>query len=67
MGYFPARERETTVKCPKCGEPLRIVRSCREVRMQCPACKSSWPFADFINQADEAMEEFMENVYVDRI
>lgn len=67
MAYFPPREKETTIKCPKCQENLRVVRSCREVRMVCPKCRSSGPLSDYINQADEALEEFMENVYVDRI
>ncbi|MDE5832936.1 MAG: hypothetical protein K2H64_08130 [Desulfovibrio sp.] len=67
MAYFALREKETSIKCPKCGKTLKIVRSCREVKMRCDACGSSWPLSEFINQADEAMEEFIQNVYIDRI
>lgn len=67
MSYFGPREAETTLACPTCGVPLRIERSCREVRMRCPACGGSFPLRDFIGKADEAMERFLENVYCDRI
>ena len=67
MSYFGPRHAETTLPCPSCGKPLTIERSCREVRMRCPACGKSFPLKDFIGQADEAMEQFLENVYCDRI
>lgn len=67
MGLFAPREAKTTVKCPKCGHSLDITRSCREVRLNCPECGASYPLKDFIKQADKAMEDFLENVYCDRI
>lgn len=67
MSYFGPREAETTLPCPRCGTPLHIGRSCREVRMRCPACGYNAPLKDFIGNADEAMERFLENVYCDRI
>lgn len=67
MGYFAPRDRETTLPCPDCGEKLHIARSCHEVFMRCPVCKKEYPVKDFISRADPAMEEFMENVYCDRI
>lgn len=66
--WSPApREKETTIKCPKCDKNLLIKRSCREVHMHCPHCSVDYPLNDYINQADEAMELFLENVYFDRI
>jgi hypothetical protein len=35
--------------------------------MHCPACKAQFPLQDYIRQADEAMEHFLENVYCNRI
>ncbi len=67
MGYFAPREAITTLPCPACGERLSIIRSCRNVQMHCPGCKLDFPLKDFISQADVAMEDFLENVYCDRI
>ncbi|MBD5646582.1 MAG: hypothetical protein HDQ89_02815 [Desulfovibrio sp.] len=67
MSYFGPRQAQTTLPCPSCGAPLTIERSCREVRMRCPGCGKSFPLKDFIGNADEAMEQFLENVYCDRI
>lgn len=67
MSYFAPRDKETTLSCPHCGGKLHICRSCHEVFMQCPACKRRYPIKDYIANADGAMEDFLENVYCDRI
>lgn len=67
MPLFAKREAKTTMPCPQCGEALNIVRSCREAAMRCPHCRRDFPIKDFIAKADAAMEEFLENLYVDRI
>ncbi|MBD5641299.1 MAG: hypothetical protein HDQ91_02625 [Desulfovibrio sp.] len=67
MALFGARDAETTLPCPECGKPLHIGRSCRQVFMTCPACGKEYPLKDFIGKADAAMEQFLENVYCDRI
>ena len=67
MGYFPPREAQTTLKCPTCGTPMKICRSCQSVHMECEKCKVSRPLNEFIHKADDAMERFLENVYFDRI
>lgn len=67
MSFFGPRQAETSLPCPRCGTPLLIERACREVHMRCPACNTQYPLRDFIGQADEAMEQFLENVYCDRI
>lgn len=67
MAFFSPRDAETTLRCPNCGKNLHICRSCHEVHMSCPACHKNFPLKDFIGQIDEAMENFMENVYCDRI
>lgn len=67
MSIFSSRDAETTLSCPECGKPLHIVRSCRETHVYCPSCGRNYPLGDFIAQADEIMERFLENVYCDRI
>lgn len=67
MSYFGPRDAATTLPCPACGDKLHIARSCREVVMRCPGCDKQFPLRDFIGKADEAMENFLENVYCDRI
>lgn len=67
MGYFPPRDAGTTLDCPDCGGKLHICRSCQEVHMRCPQCGREYPLRDYIGKADKAMEDFLENVYVDRI
>lgn len=67
MTLFAPREAATGIACPACGQALNIKRSCHEVYMLCPACHKRFPLNDFISQADEAMERFLENVYCDRI
>lgn len=67
MPLFAARDAETTLSCPRCGTPLHIARTCHEVYMHCPTCKTKFPLADYIAQADAAMERFLEGVYCDRI
>ena len=67
MAFFAPRDVKTTLVCPTCGAPLHIARTCHEVYMHCPACKAQFPLQDYIRQADEAMEHFLENVYCNRI
>lgn len=67
MGYFAPREAATTLPCPDCGRDLMIKRSCQEVHRHCPACRKDFPLRDFIAAADAQMENFLENVYCDRI
>ncbi|MBQ7456100.1 MAG: hypothetical protein IJS54_00605 [Desulfovibrio sp.] len=67
MAYFAKREQVTTLPCPDCAKPLTIARSCFEVFMLCPNCQKRFPLKPFIKQSDAAMEEFMENVYCNRI
>ncbi len=61
------RKVQTTVVCKHCGTPLFIERSCREVHMFCPTCGKRFPVAEYIAQADEAMENFLDQVYCDRM
>lgn len=67
MGYFAPRDAETSLDCPVCGSKLHISRSCHEVHMRCPHCSNEFPLKDYIGKADQAMENFLENVYCDRI
>ena len=56
MGFFAPREAKTTIPCPKCGEPLLVVRRCRSAHMACPRCRKEYP-----------MEDFLDNCYIDRL
>ncbi len=62
-----AREAQTSLKCPECDASLLIARSCHDVIMRCAACGASYPLRRFIAEADSVMEDFLENVYVDRM
>ena len=67
MSYFAARDAETSLPCPKCQAKLHIARSCHEVFMRCPSCSERFPLKDYIRKADRVIEDFMENVYCDRV
>ena len=67
MGYFAAREAQTSLSCPACGKKLKIARSCHKAYMVCPSCGQTFPLRDFIEKADEAMEDFLNNCFIDRI
>lgn len=67
MSLFAPREAETGFKCPECGAKLLIRRSCGEVWMECASRRHKYPLKDYAAKADEAMEKFLENLYVDRI
>ena len=66
MGYFAARQAQTTLPCPDCGQPLLVERSCREAHMLCPCCRRRYDLKPFIAKADEALESFLEGLYLDR-
>lgn len=61
------RQAETTLSCPHCSQKLQIARTCHEVYMRCTVCGKVFPLKEFIARADEAMERFLEQAYVDRI
>lgn len=69
MALFAARQAQTTLPCPRpgCDAKLEIARTCHEAYMRCPKCGDTHPLQKFITQADEAMEKFLEALYVDRI
>lgn len=67
MGYFAAREAQTSLSCPACGKKLKIARTCHRAYMVCPSCGQTFPLRDFIEKADEAMEDFLNNCFIDRI
>ena len=67
MGFFAPREAKTTIPCPKCKEPLLVVRRCRSAHMACPRCRKEYPLEDYIQKADKAMEDFLDNCYIDRL
>lgn len=67
MGYFPPRQAQTTVPCPHCQQAMLIERSCREAHMHCPQCGRKYPLEQYIRVADKAMEDFLDQCYLDRL
>ncbi len=67
MSLFAPRSAQTTIPCPQCKKPMTIERSCHRVYMRCPNCRETHPVEGYIRKADKAMEEFLDNCYVDRI
>ena len=65
--FFAPREARTTLPCPDCGAALDIRRTCHEAYMHYPACKKSFELSPFISRMDDAMENFLEHLYVDRV
>ena len=67
MASFAARQAQTTIPCPACGKALLAERSCREAHMYCEHCRQRFDIARFIARADEALERFLDGLYLDRI
>lgn len=55
------------LSCPRCGARLKAVRGCREVTMRCAACGGAFPVRDMIAAMDEAFEEEVGFVPLDRL
>lgn len=67
MFFGSSREKQTTLPCPHCGEKMLIKRTCHEAYMYCGKCRQKYELKEFIPQMDAAMEEFLENLYSNRI
>ena len=65
--FSRSRKAQTTLPCRECGKPVIIERSCHEAHLTCPACGKSYPIQEYIREADEAMEDFLNHVYCDRM
>lgn len=64
---YRIRKAETTVLCKKCKTRLFIERTCHEVHMFCPTCQKKAELAEYVSQTDDVMEDFMSQVYCDRM
>lgn len=65
--FSRSRSAQTTIPCHQCGQALMVERSCQEVYMWCAHCKKRFEATEYIPEMDDAMEEFMEGVYCDRV
>jgi hypothetical protein len=65
--YRWGREAQTTIPCKNCDTALKVKRSCQHVYMQCDSCGTRGDINEYLSQMDDAMEEFMEGVYCDRV
>ncbi len=61
------RHTETTIKCHECSGILHAERSCHEVYLRCTKCNAVRPVQEYIRDMDDALEQFMENVFCDRV
>lgn len=64
---FPSREAQTSISCPNCTAKLHIKRSCQEAYMSCEKCHSQFTMQKFIPLMDDVMEDFLENLHLNRI
>lgn len=62
-----SRQQITTMPCKDCGKPVTAHRYCREVRIECPDCGAAFSLEQYVPQMDQALEDFLENVYCDRM
>ncbi len=65
--FSRVRKIQTTLPCRECRTPVLVERSCHEVHVVCPACGKMYSVQEYIREADEAMETFLEQVYCDRM
>ena len=66
--HSPIRQAaQTTLPCPDCKRPLIVERTCHEAHLRCPACERRFPVSDFVAKADDALETFLDGLYIDRI
>ncbi|MGE4296424.1 MAG: dual CXXC motif small (seleno)protein [Desulfovibrionaceae bacterium] len=63
-----SREKETTLTCHSCGQGrVTAYRYCRNVQLKCAECGKTFALEAYVQQMDDALEQFLENVYCDRI
>lgn len=66
-GQTSSRHAQTTIKCHSCQHPLTAYRACQEVVLQCSGCGQTFPFSEYVQEMDDALERFMEGVFCNRI
>ncbi|MEG2171874.1 MAG: dual CXXC motif small (seleno)protein [Desulfovibrionaceae bacterium] len=66
-GKPQARTAQTTIKCHVCQHPLIVHRACQQVVLHCASCDRDFPLREYIQDMDDILEDFMENVYCNRI
>lgn len=55
------------MRCDKCGRKLDAHRGCREVSLRCPSCGKVFDLGKYAGKMDQAFEEEMAFVPMDRI
>ncbi|THB66475.1 MAG: hypothetical protein D6E12_10515 [Desulfovibrio sp.] len=59
--------RPTTMPCRKCGHNVEARRTCFTVYLSCPDCGSRFEVEEYVQDMDEAFEDYLENVFCNRI
>lgn len=71
MGYFPYDHRRSfaagEMRCPECDGPLTAHRTCLEVHLVCERCHKFWRMEELARKMDDAFEEELGFVPVDRL
>lgn len=61
------REFDTTLTCDRCGKPLRLLRGCQSVHLECTACRARFELSQYASRIDDDLEEILARLNVDRI
>ena len=48
------------MKCRQCGEPLKVQRRCRQVRLKCTGCQREYQIHEVAAELDPATEAELE-------
>lgn len=63
---FNQRILKTEQRCADCEHVLIIKRNCQSIEIYCSGCKKIFHMRDLVNNLDKDMEEFLNNVHMDR-
>jgi len=48
------------VKCKECGHPLKVLRRCRQIRLQCGGCRKEYQIHEVAADLDQETEAELE-------
>ena len=60
------RSAQTDIPCKRCKTSLEAKRSCHEVTLWCPICKTSADVREYADKIDDKFEAFMDMIPSDR-
>jgi hypothetical protein len=48
------------MKCKQCGHPLKVLRKCRQIRLQCDGCHKEYQIHEIAADLDQETEAELE-------